>query len=371
MNVYEQVLSRILATADVRLDGAQPWDIEVRNDGFYKRVLLEGSLGLGEAYMDGWWATRDLEELICRVIASGVEEKAQLVPNFLAFDLLASLKNQQTKRLARRVAERHYDMGNDLFGEFLGRYKNYSCGYFDGTDDLDEAQQKKMDLVCRKLDLKPGDRLLDVGGGWGELARHAAVNYGAQVTSINISEEQMQFAREHCKGTSVDIVRCDYRDLKGSFDKIAVIAMLTHVGYKNYRGFMEIIHRCLKPHGTVIVESVGGNVSLTHCEPWTDKYIFPGGMIPSVAQLGAAIEGLFVLEDLHNFGPSYVKTLRAWNRNFHAAWPRLEARYGERARRMFEYFFLSVAGTFRARGLQHWHLVMTKTGAPQPACRIS
>ncbi|HEY8377495.1 MAG TPA: cyclopropane fatty acyl phospholipid synthase [Nannocystis sp.] len=360
-----RIVETLLADADVRLDGARPWDIRVHDDAFFAKVLLQGSLGLGESYMDGLWTCDDLEECIYRIIRGGLEHRVPSLPDLVA-DVAARLANQQTRRRSLRVAERHYNLGNDLFAEFLGAYKNYSCGYFEGTSDLDVAQRQKMDLVCRKLDLRPGDRLLDVGGGWGELARWAAEKYGCHVTSINISDEQIRFARRHCAGLPVEIVRCDYRDVSGSFDKIAVIAMLTHVGARNYRRFMEIAHRCLKPDGIMLIETVGGNVSLTHCEPWTDRYIFPGGMIPSLAQLGRAIEGLFVLEDLHNFGLSYVHTLRAWNRNFQAAWPRLSARYDERTRRMFEYFFLAVAGAFRARDLQHWHLVLTRPGRLPP-----
>ncbi len=371
MNPLKSLAREILSRIDVQLQGPRRWDIQVKDERFYASTLLQGSLGLGESYMAGWWECEDLEELAYKLITSGLERKARWLPGFVAFDLLAGFANQQTRPKARRVIDRHYDLGNDLFSEFLGKYKNYSCGYFKGTNSLDVAQQQKMDLVCRKLNLVPGDRVLDVGGGWGELARHMAQNHGVHVTSLNISDEQIRFAREHCRDTTVDILKCDYRDVKGEFDKIAVIAMLTHVGYKNYRHFMELMYRCLKPGGSMLIESVGGNVSLTHCEPWTNKYIFPGGMIPSIAQLGLAIEGLFVLEDLHNFGSSYVHTLRAWNQNFQAAWPRLRSTYDERTRRMFEYFFLVVAGAFRARALQHWHIVLTRPGTPPPGCRLS
>jgi cyclopropane-fatty-acyl-phospholipid synthase len=219
--------------------------------------------------------------------------------------------------------------------------------------------------------LQPGERLLDVGGGFGELARHAASHYGARVTSINISKEQVRFARERCRGLPVEVVRCDYRDVRGTFDKVAAIAVFTHVGYRNYRVFMEAMRRALAPGGILVMEGVWGNTSTTHIDPWIDKHIFPGGMFPSGAQTFAALEGLFVAEDLHNFGPHYVKTLRAWNRNLEEAWPRLRARHDEPLRRMFEFYFLMSAGYFRARALQHWQLVLTPPGAAQPPCRLS
>ncbi len=228
-----------------------------------------------------------------------------------------------------------------------------------------------MELICKKLDLRRGDHLLDVGGGWGELARFAAANHGARVTSINISEEQMRHARERCRGLDVEIVRCDYRDLRGTFDKIMAIAMFTHVGPNNYRGFMEQMARALAPGGVLVMEGVWGNASQTMGDPWVDRYIFPGAVIPSGAQTFAAVEGLFVVEDLHNFGPHYATTLRAWNQNFQRAWPSLRARYDERTRRMFEYYFLAMAALFRARAMQNWQLVLTRAPGPQPPCRVA
>jgi cyclopropane-fatty-acyl-phospholipid synthase len=282
---------------------------------------------------------------------------------------LATLTNRQTREVSARVA-RHYDLDNELFAAFLGKYKAYSCAYYEDTEDLDVAQSQKLDLLCRKLGLAPGDRVLDVGGGWGELARRMAEGYGARVTSINISDEQIRYARDLCAGTSVDVVKCDYRDLSGTWDKVAVIAMLSHVGVKNHRRFMEIIHRCLGPGGVVVIDTVGANVSLIDGNPWIDKYVFPGIVFPSIAQLGRAVEGLFVIEDVHNIGPSYTKTLRAWNANLQAAWPTLSARHDVRVRRMFEFFFLTVAGFFRARDFQNWHIVLSKPGGAEPPRRV-
>jgi cyclopropane-fatty-acyl-phospholipid synthase len=367
MNVLRMLAEQLLKAADVRIDGGRPWDIRVHDPVLFRSVAMGGSIALGEAYMDGAWTCDDLEELAFRLGTARLERVAEVLPAGLMAALRARLFNQQTRARSMRVARAHYDLDDELFAAFLGRYRNYSCAYFRRTNDLDEAQRDKMDLVCRKLDLRPGEHLLDVGGGWGEFARHAACEFGARVTSINISERQLHYARERCRGLSVEVVRSDYRDVRGSFDKIAAIAMFTHVGARNYRTFMRAMHRLLKPHGVLLVEGVWGNVSTSRIDAWTDKYIFPGAMLPSGAQTFRAIEGLFVAEDLHNFGPDYLKTLREWNARFQAAWPRLSARFDERIRRMFEYFFCVVAGFFRARALQHWHLVLTRTGAPQPS----
>ena len=369
--IYSKITKAILSPIDVEIGGNRPWDIQVRDPRFYRRVLLEGALGLGESYMEGMWDCADLEELVYRFIRGGVERVVQLLPNVVGLNLVANVLNRQTKTKSLRVAREHYDLDNDLFFNFLGKYHNYSCAYYRDTEDLDVAQLQKMNLICDKLGLTATDRVLDVGGGWGEIARHMATRHGCKVTSINISEEQMRYSREHCRGTSVDIVRRDYRDLDGEYDKIAVIAMLSHVGYKNYRTMFETLHRHLVPDGIVLVETVGANVSLAHCNPWLDRYIFPGAQFPSIKQIAEAVEGLFVIEDIHNFGPSYTKTLRAWNANFQRNWPTLAKRYDERTRRMFEFFFLTVAAFFRARDHQNWHLVLSRQGAPMPACRVS
>jgi cyclopropane-fatty-acyl-phospholipid synthase len=368
--MYRRLADVIAARADVRIDGDRPWDIQVRDPDVFRRALLGGSIGLGEAYLDGQWWSQDLEETAYRFAAARLEELAALLPTGLARRALWMLGNQQSRRRSKRVAQQHYDLGNDLFLSFLGAKKIYSCGYFRDANDLDSAQLAKLDLLCRKLDIKPGQRLLDVGGGWGEFARHAAQHHGARVTSISISSEQVEFAREYCKGTDVEVLRCDYRDVRGRFDRVAAIAMFTHVGSRNYRSFMQKMHDLLEPDGVFVMEGIWGNVSTVHIDAWIDKYIFPGGQLPSGKQTFEALEGLFVVEDLHNFGPSYVHTLRAWHRNLEAHWPQLSARYDDRVRRIFEYYFQVCAGYFRARAIQNWQLVLTRAGRSQPACRL-
>lgn len=326
------------------------------DERFYRLVFLRGSLGLGESYMQQYWECDDLEGLFSRLVNSGLERRSQQLPMQRMSRLFDRVFNQQSRVKSLRNAEHHYNLGNDLFLRFLGPYRNYSCGYFKEAATLEQAQLAKMRLLCEKLELKATDHLLDVGGGWGEFARFAATEYGCRVTSINIADEQIEFARQHCSGTGVEIVKKDYRDLSGSFDKIAVIAMFTHVGYKNYRSFMETLHGLLAPDGRMIMETVGGLSPKVCCEPWTNKYIFPGGLIPTLGQVDVAIDGLFRRVAVEEFGHYYTRTLRCWHENLMAAWPTISDHYSETMRRMFEYYFLSVAGAFSARGLLHYHI---------------
>jgi len=361
---------KLLSKTSVRINGPEPWDIRVRDDRFYARVLKDGSLGLGESYMAGWWNCPRIDEAICRLLKGNLEEKIKGNLRALSFYLTARIFNLQSPSRADIIAQRHYDLGNDLFFSFLDPRNQYSCGYFEGTDDLTEAQQKKLDLICRKINLQPGDHVLDIGCGWGGFARYAAENYGCQVKAVNISPEQVRFAEEHCKGLPVKILREDYRQIQGRFDKIVSVGMFEHVGRKNYRTFMEVAHRCLKEGGIFLLHTIGGNVSRINCDPWINRYIFPNGMLPSIAQLGKSAEGLFVMEDVHNLGPHYRKTLLFWNDRFQRAWADLADRYDEIFKRMWEYYFLSCAGAFCSRHIQVWQIVMTKEGAIQPPCRF-
>jgi cyclopropane-fatty-acyl-phospholipid synthase len=240
----------------------------------------------------------------------------------------------------------------------------YSCGYWREARTLEAAQEAKLDLICRKLGLKEGDRLLDIGCGWGGLAKFAAERYGATVVGLTVSKEQAALARERCKGLPIEIRVQDYRTLSERFDHIASVGMFEHVGVKNYRTYFEVARRCLKEEGLFLLHTIGGNRSVRSVEPWIGKYIFPGGMLPSVAQIGAGIERLFVMEDWHNFGSYYDTTLLAWWHNFDAAWPALRAKYGERFYRMWKYYLLICAGTFRARHSELWQIVLSPHGVP-------
>jgi cyclopropane-fatty-acyl-phospholipid synthase len=353
-------VTALLRAAGIRIGGDRPWDVQVADPRFYRAVLSTGSLGFGESYMRGWWQVDDLEEVACRLSRAGLHRVARALPVHVMALLSASLVNRQTRADSAALADRHYNLGNDLFAAFLGPSMVYSCGVFDATQSLDEAQAIKLELICRRLELSPGDRVLDIGGGWGEFARYAATHFGCHVTSINIADEQIRHARELCAGLPVDIVRCDYRDLRGTFDKVAVIAMLTHVGPHNYRRFMAIVNDRLADGGRVLIETLGSRISKVNCEPWTNTYIFPGGVVPSLRQLDGAADGLLRRAAVSEFGDHYIPTLRAWNANLEHAWPALAGRYPETTRLMLRYFFLTIAGAFRAGHLEYWHISLNK-----------
>lgn len=238
----------------------------------------------------------------------------------------------------------------------------YSCGYWNETHTLDEAQIKKMDLICKKLSLAPGMKVLEIGCGWGGFLKYAAQKYGVKALGVTISKEQAALARERCKGLDAEVRLMDYRDLKGQFDRIVSIGMFEHVGPQNYRNFMKVASRCLKPDGLFLLHTIGGNTSDHYSDPWFNKYIFPDSVIPSISQIGESIEGIFKMEDWHNFGPDYDKTLLAWHTNFDRNWHQHRNELGEAFYRKWKYYLLSCAGAFRARHIQLWQLVLSPTG---------
>ncbi|KFN47851.1 hypothetical protein N790_07205 [Arenimonas malthae CC-JY-1] len=352
----------MLGTADVRLDGSRPWDLQVHDARLPARLLAQGSLGLGEAYMDGWWDSADLDGLLWRLLQARLDERRPGLADFRD-GLKARLLNLQSARRSFEVGRRHYDLGNDLYAAMLGRRLVYSCGYWREADDLDAAQEAKLDLVCRKLGLRAGQRLLDVGCGWGETLKFAAERYGAAGVGITVSREQADYARRLCAGLPVEIRLQDYRELDEPFDHILSIGMFEHVGVRNYRGFFERMRRCLAPRGLFLLHSIGGERSTDHTDPWIGRHIFPNSMLPSAAQLARALEGLFVIEDWHNFGADYDRTLQAWRANVERAWSRLEG-YDERFRRMWRYYLASSMALFRSRRGQLWQLVLSPGGVP-------
>jgi cyclopropane-fatty-acyl-phospholipid synthase len=362
-DVFERRTRELLTLADVEVDGGRPWDIAVHDDAFYRRVLSGGSLALGESYMDGWWDCPRLDEFFHRVLRAGLDRRVR-TPGWLLAALRARLVNPQAPSRAYTIGERHYDLGDDLYRAMLDSRMVYSCGYWEGAATLDEAQEAKLELVCRKLGLAPGMRVLDIGCGWGGTAKFAADRCGVEVTGVTVSRQQAELARETCAGLPVEIHLQDYREVDGTFDRVLSLGMFEHVGCRNYRTFFETVRSRLHDDGLFLLHTIGTERSETHGEPWTEKYIFPNSMLPSARQVAAAIEGVFVLEDWHNFGADYDRTLRCWFERFEAGWERLQGRYDERFPRMWRYYLLSCAGAFRARRIHLWQLVLSPRGVP-------
>ncbi|MDX5423370.1 MAG: cyclopropane fatty acyl phospholipid synthase [Hymenobacteraceae bacterium] len=350
----------ILAVADVKINGPDPWDLQVHDERFYGRVLGQGTLGLGESYMDGWWDCERIDEFAFRVLKADLYKHAELGWRAWVKMLLAKVLNMQAKGKAARNAQRHYDIGNRLYQLMLDKRMTYSCGYWKNADNLDQAQENKLDLICRKIRLQPGQRVLDIGCGWGSFAKFAAEKYGAEVVGVTVSREQAALGREMCQGLPVEIRLQDYRDVQEQFDHVVSVGMIEHVGYRNYRTYMQTAARCLRDDGLFLLHTIGGNFSRTSSDPFTNTYIFPNSLLPSIKQLGAATEKIFFMEDWHNFGPYYDPTLMAWFQNFDSNWEQLQGEYGERFYRMWKYYLLSSAGSFRSRNNQLWQIVLTK-----------
>jgi len=319
--------------------------------------------------MDGHWECECLDQLFDRVLRARLDRKARSWST-LVHHLRARFLNLQTQRRSWRVGQAHYDLGNSFYEVMLDRRMTYTCAFWAGSSDLDQAQERKLDLVCRKLGLKPGMQVLDIGCGWGSFMRFAAERYGVQCTGVTISAEQAAYIRQSCEGLPVHVNLMDYRELTGSFDRIVSLGMFEHVGHKNHLTYLQVAARCLADDGLFLLHTIGGNAFSAGTDPWIDRYIFPNGEIPTIAAIGRACEGMFVVEDLHNFGADYDRTLMAWHENVEAASSQLTESLGPRFMRMWRYYLLSCAGAFRARDLQLWQLVLSKPGQPGVYARV-
>lgn len=359
-NPWFKIVNKLLLESGVEINGSKKWDIKVRNNNFYKRVLQQGSLGLGESFMDGWWDCDNIDMLIDLLLRTNIESKVPLNVKDMIRVAGSRLINLQSPRRAWIVGKEHYDLGNDLFCEMLDPFMQYSCGYWKDAETLEDAQLSKLKLICEKLNLREGMSLLDIGCGWGGLAEYAARNYGVNVTGITISVEQKKMAEKRCDGLNTKFILEDYRDLKGRFDRIVSVGMFEHVGPKNYATYFKVTNDCLKEDGIFLLHTIGSNVSDLNVDPWINKYIFPNGCLPSLPQIFEAAEKYYVTEDLHNFGTDYDKTLISWHERFEKAYPELSRKYTERFRRMFTYYLCACAGAFRARNIQLWQVVFTK-----------
>ena len=363
MKKTDMFVKEILEIAGVSINGSNPWDIQIKNKNFYNRVLSQGSLGLGESYMEEWWDCDDIDELFFKILKADLEHK--IVPLKLLFMVFKSkiLNLQSQKRSAHDVGY-HYNLGNILFQNMQDSYMTYSCAYWKSASTLDQAQEAKLKLICDKIYLKSGMTLLDIGCGWGSLMKYAAKNYGAKCIGITLSQDQVNLGKELCKGLPIEFYLKDYRDVIGKYDRIVSAGMIEHVGSKNYKPFFQIMNDCLNDDGIFLLHTIGTlNPKTANADPWTDKYIFPGGELPTVQRIARAAEGLFIMEDWHNFGVDYSKTTKAWFENFDRNWDKIKSeKYDQSFYRMWKYFLLSQSGAFRARRNHLWQIVFSKHG---------
>ena len=363
---YRQWIENLLEKADVMINGSRPWDIQVNDRRFYPYLFKKGSLAFGESYMYGLWDCEKLDELMFRILKSDLEHQVPKDYRTIGYWLKALLFNQQSPQKIGKAVRKHYDVGNDLFEAMLDKNMIYSCAYWKDALTLEQAQENKLDLICRKLSLQPGDKVLDIGCGWGGFAGFAARNYGAEVLGVTVSQQQVNLARERCAGLPVEIRLEDYRKVEGAFDKVVSIGMFEHVGYKNYDRYMQLVQKVLKKDGLFLLHCIGGNSSVRTTDPWINTYIFPNAMMPSVAQIGKAIENRFVMEDWHNFGLHYDRTLMEWLRRFKNAWSDLKARYDEHFYRMWVYYLSCCAASFRTKKNNLWQLVLAPSSNLEP-----
>ncbi|UTZ23614.1 cyclopropane fatty acyl phospholipid synthase [Vibrio campbellii] len=365
----------LLGTADIQLNGNRAWDIRVNDTDMFNRILSDGSLGFGESYVDGQWDCEDLSLMFSKLIAADLESKISLSKKIkfgteLSKKKVKELFNPQSIVRAKEDVSAHYDLGNDLYEAMLDPSMAYTCGYWKNAATLSEAQEAKLDLICRKIGLKKGMRILDIGCGWGSFMSFASERYGAICDGLTLSKEQATMGQKKADLAKLPIrfLLKDYREYKPEFkyDAVVSIGMIEHVGPKNYSDYFQCVDRFMSDEGIFLLHGIGSNVSKSDCEKWINKYIFPNGVIPSLSQLSSAMEPNFTIEDLHNFGPDYDKTLCAWYENFEHTWPSLEEKYGSRFFRLWRYYLLSCAGAFRARDLNLWQIAITKVGRSQP-----
>lgn len=360
----KKVIESLLDIAGITINGPRDYDIQIHNPDFYGRILKQGVLGLGESYMDGWWDCPKLDIFFSKVIAADLEKHITKDLNTMLRVASKHIINDGRKSKAFNIGEKHYDIGNDLYRAMLDKRLTYTCGYFQDTNNLDKAQEAKLDLICKKIGVKKGQTVLDIGSGWGSFIKYAAEKYGAETLGVTVSKEQKKLADELCDGLSAKTRLQDYRNIDEKFDHIVSIGMFEHVGLKNYRDFLKIVHKSLNDDGLFLLHTIGAINSKNEVNTWIDKYIFPGGMLPSIQQISKSIEGLFIIEDLHNFGAYYDNTLMAWHKNFENNWDKIKLNYDERFHRMWRYYLLSCAAGFRTRNLQLWQIVLSKNGVP-------
>lgn len=379
----------VLHDALGRVELGAPSDLKVRievlDPAFYRALAAQGTVGAGEAYIHGLWNCSDLVALVRlllrnRDLLDGMERGfARLGGHALrAWHAL----NRNTRSGSRRNIAAHYDLGNAFFRLFLSRDLMYSSAYWAEGDDLEAASTRKLELICRKLDLNPGDHVVEIGTGWGGFALHAARNYGCRVTTTTISREQHALASERIAQAGladrVQVLLKDYRDLEGTYDKLVSIEMIEAVGAGYLDGYFAKIGALLKPDGLALLQAITIEdhryAQALKSVDFIKRFIFPGSFIPSIhamlaAKTRASDLGLVALED---FGDSYARTLHAWRVRFVEHLREVRAQgFDEAFMRMWDFYLAYCEGGFRERSIGVAHLVLAKPGWRQSGNRTA
>ena len=348
--------------ADIRVGGDRPWDIHVSNSEFFARCFANPSLGLGESWMEGWWECERLDEMFLRAGRANLQKHMKI--SDAALLLLAKMFFRPSKDDSSQYGRDHYELGTELFRRMLGERMAYSCGYWKDASNLDEAQENKLDLIAAKLGFEPGQRVLDIGCGWGGMLRYFAEKYGINGVGVTISEDQYIQGNELCADLPVEIRLLDFKDLEDKFDRIYSVEMIGHLHPKKYRGFMEQIKRSLGPGGLFLLQTMGCDRSDIKTDPWIEKYIFPDSHLPTASRIAKASEGHLVLEDWHCFSQDYDRTFSAWNSNLIAARDEIGADQDQRVFRVWEYYLCACASGFRAGVNRLWQIVYSSADNP-------
>jgi cyclopropane-fatty-acyl-phospholipid synthase len=353
--------------------------IRIHDEGFFLRALTGSDIGLGESFMDGDWTTPDPVPLVRLMLrnrdALAGQSRVVGAMHRLAGGIARRLRDNSLSG-SRRHIHRHYDLGNDFFRLFLdSELLMYSCGYFaSSVDSLEQAQIRKVDRICRALQLSPSDHVLEIGSGWGGFAVRAATQYGCRVTTTTISDEQYRFVRDWRSrigeaGSRIDVKRADYRELTGRFDKVVSIEMFEAVGLSHYDDYFGAVDRLLAPDGVMFLQTITMDDQwfprYHGSADWIEKYIFPGGELASVGEIMQSLARTTSLSLYHaeNCGTHYARTLRAWRARFHQSLPRVRALgFDDRFVRMWDLYLASCEATFLERHTGLFQMVLLKNG---------
>jgi len=352
-----QVCNHVLAKADIQMKGDRDTDMQIYRKRFARR-LVKYSLGfdncvLGESFMAGDWDVENISEFVYKLFRSGIIKYTQVNIGFVSHLVPMRLFNHQGKKQAMKDIACHYDLGLDLFGNFLDKNMNYTCAYWKNASNLDEAQINKMNLIGRKLKLEKGMKVLDLGCGYGSLANYLAETFDVEVIGVTISQDQVDYAKKHFQSNKVNIMLMDYRDLLlkrkknnknpddgqpesyvGYFDRVVSVGILEHLGHKNYRNFFKLVNKLMKDDTSIyLLHTIGlNNLWMPPVEPFANEYIFKNGMLPWYTQIISETKNVFFLEDWHNMGHDYYLTLMAWAENFERNWPKIRSLLFEKER---------------------------------------